>query len=72
MLRYRMKKRTLNLNSTSRVEGEFSGAHAIKLSAGTRMKRAFQKLRFIGDRRQTKKVRLCEYMLSKSSKKKVR
>ncbi len=69
MLRYRMKRRTLNIKSTSRVEGEFSGVHAIKLSTNTRQKRAFQKLRFLAERRRHRKVRLSEYSLSKSSKK---
>ena len=70
MLRFRMKRRSLNIESTSRIEGEFSGAHTIKLSTNTRAKTAFHKLRFLGQRRQHRKVRLCEYCVSKSSKKK--
>lgn len=70
ILRYRMKRKTLNLNSTSRIEGEFSGSHAVKMTSGTKMHKGYFKLRFLSDRRRIRKVRLCEDAVGKVSKKK--
>lgn len=70
ILRYRMKRKTLNLNSTSRIEGEFSGSHGVKMTSGTKMHKGYHKLRFLSDRRRLRKVRLCEDAVGKVSKKK--
>jgi hypothetical protein len=70
VLAYRLRERTLDLKSTSRVEGEFSGVHTMKLSSKMGLQKGFHKLRFYADRRRVKKTRLCQEAVSKTSIKK--
>ena len=66
VLAYRLYKRTLDLKSTSRVEGEFSGVHTMRLSSKLGMQKGFHKLRFYADRRRVRKVRMCQNAVSKT------
>ncbi len=70
ILAYRLTHRTLDLKSTSRIEGEFSGVHTMKLTSKMGMQKSFHKLRFYADRRRVKKMRLSQDSVSKTSKKK--